>query len=71
MGVKDTGIAAQARKAEETAASTDPVEAVHLVGSGLVTGVVALVLTAIAIPVSLGMGLAWGARALASRVRGG
>ena len=46
------------------------VEAAHLIGSGVLTGGIAVALTLIAIPVSLGMGMAWGARAIAKHMQG-
>lgn len=69
MIAKDSGTAAQTRQAE-TASAGSALEAMHLVGSTIVTGGVAVVLTAIAIPVSLGMGMAWGARTLGRKLKG-
>jgi hypothetical protein len=51
-------------------ASAKAVETLHLAGSSIVTGGVAALLALIAIPVSIGLGAAWGARAVARRLRG-
>lgn len=56
---KEAG-AAQAEKAAEAA---------HVAGSAVVTGAVAAVLAFVAIPVSVGLGIAWGVKTLARRVR--
>ena len=69
MIAKDSGTAAQTRQAE-TAKAGGAIEAVHLVGSTIVTGGVAVVLTAVAVPVSLGMGMAGGVRALGRKLWG-
>lgn len=66
--VKD---AAGASKSQPKALPGQAAEAAHMIGSTAVTGGVAIALTIIAIPVSLGMGLAWGVRSIARRVRGG
>lgn len=50
--------------------SEKAVEALHLAGSSIVTGGVAAILAVIAIPVSIGLGAAWAARAVAHRLRG-
>ncbi len=61
----------RASQGQPADAAGQAVEAAHLVGSGVLTGGIAIALTLIAIPVSLGMGLAWGARAIVKRVQGG
>src|SRR3546814_2913118 len=43
------------------------VEAMHMAGSAVVTGGVAAVLIVVAIPVSLGLGIAWGARSIGKK----
>src|SRR3546814_4712182 len=43
------------------------VEAMHMAGSAVVTGRVAAVLIVVAIPVSLGLGIAWGARSIGKK----
>src|SRR3546814_7873916 len=43
------------------------VEAMHMAGSAVVTGGVAAVLIVVAIPVSLGLGIAWGARSIGQK----
>lgn len=70
MTVENASAATQANQDEPIAAAGQAVEAAHLIGSGVLTGGIAIALTLIAIPVSLGMGLAWGARTLARRVQG-
>ncbi|MBB4640194.1 hypothetical protein [Rhizorhapis suberifaciens] len=70
MIAKDSGSVAQTRQAAGTAKAGIAVEAVHLAGSALVTGGLAVVLTAIAVPVSVGMGVTWGVRTLAKKLRG-
>lgn len=45
-------------------------EGMHLAGSAIATGGVAIILAAIAIPVSIGLGTAWGIRALTRRLQG-
>lgn len=63
--------ATRAGQGQPADAAGQAVEAAHLIGSGVLTGGIAIALTLIAIPVSLGMGIAWGARAIAKRVQGG
>src|SRR3546814_5681520 len=43
------------------------VEALHMAGSAVVTGGVAAVLIVVAIPVSLGLGIAWAARSIGTK----
>ena len=66
----DTGTATRASQGQPEDAAGQAVEAAHLIGSGVLTGGIAIALTLIAIPVSLGMGLAWSARAIARRMQG-
>lgn len=66
----NAGAATGASQAQPTDAAKQAAEAAHLIGSGVVTGGIAIALTLIAIPVSLGMGLAWSAREIAKRVQG-
>ena len=54
--------ATRASQGQPADAAGQAVEAVHLIGSGVLTGGIAVALTLIAIPVSLGMGLVWSAR---------
>jgi hypothetical protein len=62
--------ASTASQGQPTDAAGQAVEAAHLIGSGVLTGGIAVALTLIAIPVSLGVGLAWSARAIVRRVQG-
>lgn len=71
MTVKDAGTAAPTSPDQRTTQPEQAVEAAHLIGSGVLTGGIAIVLTVIAIPVALGLGLARGAKSIAQRVRGG
>jgi len=45
-------------------------EGLHLAGSAVITVGVAALLAVIAIPVSIGIGVAWGVRSIARRARG-
>lgn len=69
MSVKEVSLAQKAERKNTAVQSEQAAEAAHLAGSAVVTGAVALVLTVVAIPVSAGLGIAWGVKALARRVR--
>ena len=70
MAIEDASPATGASQDQPSDTAEQAVEAAHLIGSGVLTGGIAIALTIIAIPVSLGMGLAWGARAIARHVQG-
>ena len=71
MVVRETSAASQDKAAGTGDAAEQAVEAAHLAGSALVTGAVAVILTVVAIPVSIGLGLALGTKKLLRRGRGG
>lgn len=72
MIAEDSGTVTQARPAQQPAEAgrATATEALHMAGSAIVTGGIAVVLTAVAIPISLGMGVAWGVRSIAKKLRG-
>jgi hypothetical protein len=59
---------AQANKADSPAPADQMTEAVHMIGSALVTGGIAAILVLAAIPVSIGLGARWGLRAAGKRL---
>lgn len=69
MIVKEARPARERDAGDTSVQAENATEAAHLAGSALVTGAVAVLLTAIAIPVSVGMGIAWSAKAITRRVR--
>lgn len=71
MTVKDTSPPRETQSKAVSERAEEATEAVHLAGSAVVTGAVAVLLTVIAIPVTLGLGVVLGAKALVRRVRGG
>lgn len=66
--MRDVGEVAEADNAVTPAAHAE--EAVHLAGSAVVTGVLAAMLVVVAVPVSIGMGVLWGAQSIGKRWRG-
>lgn len=70
MIVKEASPAKEADAKQASMGTEEAAEAAHLAGSAVVTGAVAVLLAVIAIPVSVGLGIAWSAKAIARRIQG-
>lgn len=66
----DGGHGARSPGTDAAAPAGQAAEAAHMIGSAVVTGGVAAVLVLAAIPVSIGLGMAWGLRALRGKAGG-
>lgn len=55
-----TGIRAEAAESRTT-------EAIHMIGTAIVTGSIAAILVLVAIPVSLGLGMKWGMHSIGKK----